>query len=45
MKLTSLQDLLTHELQDLYSAENQITEALPLMAKSASNKTLKKGFE
>lgn len=44
-KLKNLTDLLEHELQDLYSAENQITEALPKMAKSATNAKLKKAFE
>jgi ferritin-like metal-binding protein YciE len=28
-KLENLNDLLEHELQDLFSAENQLTEALP----------------
>jgi ferritin-like metal-binding protein YciE len=45
MKLDSLKDVLTHELQDIYSAENQIIEALPKMAKAASDEKLKKGFE
>jgi len=41
----NLHDLFIHELQDLYSAENQITKALPKMINSASNGELKKGFE
>jgi ferritin-like metal-binding protein YciE len=45
MKLESLQDLLHHELKDLYSAENQLVKALPKMAKAASNPDLKAGFE
>jgi ferritin-like metal-binding protein YciE len=45
MKLETLKNLLTYELQDIYSAEQQITEALPKMAKAASNDKLKKGFE
>lgn len=45
MKLNTLSDLLTHELKDLYSAENQLVKALPKMAKAASNEELKAGFE
>jgi len=45
MKLTSLQDLLHHELKDLYSAETQLVKALPKMAKAATNEDLKAGFE
>ncbi|MDY0025623.1 MAG: ferritin-like domain-containing protein [Lentimicrobium sp.] len=44
-KLKNLKDLLEHELQDLYSAENQLAEALPKMAKAAKNSKLKKAFE
>ena len=44
-KLNSLQDLLEHELKDLYSAETQLLDALPLMAKAAVNEKLKKAFE
>jgi ferritin-like metal-binding protein YciE len=44
-KLKNLKDLLEHELKDLFSAENQITEALPKMAKAAKNPNLKKAFE
>jgi ferritin-like metal-binding protein YciE len=42
--LHSLQDLLADELKDLYNAENQLTKALPKMAKAASNEELKQGF-
>jgi ferritin-like metal-binding protein YciE len=45
MKLDSLDNLLHHELKDLYSAENQLVKALPKMAKAASNDKLKAGFE
>jgi ferritin-like metal-binding protein YciE len=45
MKLNSLQDLLHHELKDLFSAENQLVKALPKMAKAATNEELKAGFE
>ncbi len=44
-KLENLKDLLEHELQDLYSAEKQLTEALPKMAKSAKSPILKAAFE
>ncbi len=43
-KITDLQELLKHELNDLYSAEVQLTEASPKMAEKASNKELKKAF-
>jgi ferritin-like metal-binding protein YciE len=45
MKLNTLEDLLHHELKDLFSAENQLVKALPKMAKAASNAALKAGFE
>lgn len=45
MKLESLHDALVHELRDLYSAEKQLTKALPKMAKAASNLELASGFE
>ena len=40
MKLNTLEDLLHHELKDLYSAENQLVKALPKMAKAATNAEL-----
>ncbi len=45
MKLESLQELFVHELQDLYSAEQQILEALPRMAQAASAQELRHAFE
>ena len=45
MKLNTLEDLLHHELKDLFSAENQLVKALPKMAKAATNAELKAGFE
>ena len=45
MKMEDLKDLFIDELKDLYSAENQITKALPKMAKTASTPGLKQGFE
>ncbi|HTZ89912.1 MAG TPA: ferritin-like domain-containing protein [Alloacidobacterium sp.] len=45
MKLETMKELLLDELQDLYSAETQITKALPRMAKNASSPALKQAFE
>lgn len=45
MNMQNLQDLFIHELKDLYSAEKQLIEALPKMAKAASTPELKQGFE
>jgi ferritin-like metal-binding protein YciE len=45
MELNTLRDLYIEELKDLYSAENQLVKALPKMAKAATAKTLKNGFE
>jgi ferritin-like metal-binding protein YciE len=44
-KLASLDDLLVHELQDIYHAEGQILKALPKMAAAASHPDLKEAFE
>src|SRR3954464_12350757 len=44
-KLNSLDDLLVHELQDIYHAEGQILKALPKMAKAASHPDLQSAFE
>ncbi len=41
----TLDELYTTELRDLYSAETQILEALPKMAKAASSPKLKAAFE
>jgi ferritin-like metal-binding protein YciE len=45
MKLSSLHELYVTELKDLYSAESQLLKALPKMAKAATSKPLKQGFE
>lgn len=45
MTLKTLDDLFLKEIRDLYSAEKQITKALPKMAKAASSETLKAAFE
>jgi ferritin-like metal-binding protein YciE len=44
MKLASLHDLYISELKDIYSAETQIRQALPKMAKAASNEKLRAAF-
>lgn len=44
-KLNSPRDLLVHELKDLYSAETQLVDALPKMAKAATDPELKQAFE
>ena len=43
--ITTLEELFIEQLQDLYSAENQLIKALPAMAKAAHSPTLKAGFE
>ena len=43
--LDQMRDLFEHEIQDLYSAENQILEALPLMIKATKSSLLKQGLE
>src|SRR5687768_16682961 len=45
MEMNSLQDLFIHDLKDLYSAETQLTKALPKMAKAASDPNLKEAFQ
>ena len=44
MEMDSLKELYVEELKDLWSAETQITKALPKMVKAASNPKLKKAF-
>lgn len=45
MKIETLRELLIDELQDLHSAEQQITKALPKMIKASHNPSLKQAFE
>lgn len=45
MKMASLNDLLLAELKDLYSAETQLTKALPKMAKEAQSDELREAIE
>ncbi len=44
-KITNLRELFAEQLQDLYSAETQLVEALPKMEKAAFAKPLKAGFK
>jgi ferritin-like metal-binding protein YciE len=44
MKLNTLHDLYLHQLKDLYSAESQLIDALPDMAKEANHPDLKQAF-
>ena len=45
MALNSLEDLYVEQLKDLYSAETQITDALPKMKDAATHQELKKAFQ
>jgi ferritin-like metal-binding protein YciE len=45
MEIDSLRKLYVEDLKDLYSAEKQILQALPRMARKASNEQLKRAFE
>jgi ferritin-like metal-binding protein YciE len=45
MKMNSLSNLLAHEIVDLYSAEEQIIDALPQMIGKAQNQELKKALQ
>ncbi len=44
-KINNLNDLLIHELRDLYSAETQLIKAMPKMAKEATHPELVASFE
>lgn len=44
-KLEALKDLYVDELRNLYSAENQLIEALPKMARTARNRQLSSTFD
>lgn len=45
MKVENLRELLVDELRDLYSAETQLTKALPKLAKHCSDSKLKQAVE
>lgn len=44
-KFDTLQDLYVHLLKDLYSAENQLTKALPKLAAASHSPDLRQAFE
>ena len=43
-KITTLEEAFIHELSDIYSAEKQMTKALPKLAKASTNPQLAEGF-
>ncbi|WP_026449481.1 ferritin-like domain-containing protein [Aequorivita capsosiphonis] len=43
--MKNLEELFEHQLKDLYSAEDQLTKALPKMVENATDAKLKKAFE
>ena len=45
MKIATLMDLYIDQLQDVFSAEKQLTKALPKMAKAADDPELKTAFQ
>jgi ferritin-like metal-binding protein YciE len=45
MSVANIEELLISELKDIYSAEKQITKALPKMAKAATSPALRAAFE
>jgi ferritin-like metal-binding protein YciE len=45
MRLDSLHDVFTGQIADLYSAEQQLVEALPKVAQAASNAELRQALE
>jgi len=45
MQITTLEDLFSHDLSDVYSAEKQILRALPKMSRAASDPQLISAFE
>jgi ferritin-like metal-binding protein YciE len=44
-ELSTIKDLLEGEIKDLYSAEKQLTKAIPKMAKGSNNEALASAFE
>jgi len=45
MKMKTLNDLLVHEIKDIYSAEKQLLRALPKMASAATSPELQQALE
>ena len=44
MAVKTIEELFIHELSDIYSAEKQLTKALPRLARAAENPALADGF-
>ena len=45
MAMNNLKDVLEHQIKDLYSAETQLSSALPKMIEAASSQELKSAFQ
>ncbi|MEE7545879.1 ferritin-like domain-containing protein [Xanthomonas sp. Kuri4-1] len=45
MAIKTIEDLFIHELSDIYSAEKQLTKALPRLARASTNPELAAAFE
>lgn len=45
MAIKTIEELFIHELSDIYSAEKQLTKALPKLARASSSPDLKEAFE
>ncbi len=45
MAVKTIDELFIHELSDIYSAEKQLTKALPRLARAATNPALRAAFE
>ncbi|WP_448097544.1 YciE/YciF ferroxidase family protein [Luteibacter yeojuensis] len=45
MAVKTIEDLFIHDLSDIYSAEKQLTKALPRLARAAAAPELKQAFE
>jgi ferritin-like metal-binding protein YciE len=45
MSIKTIEELFIHELSDIYSAEKQLTKALPKLARASSSPELKEAFE
>ncbi|HEY9255082.1 MAG TPA: ferritin-like domain-containing protein [Stenotrophomonas sp.] len=45
MAVKTIEELFIHELSDIYSAEKQLTKALPKLARAATNPSLATAFE
>ena len=45
MSIKTIEDLFIHELSDIYSAEKQLTKALPRLSRAAENQELSSAFD